>query len=332
MTNLNIRSFFRKVFKHYISWVGTGLVFLATILAVITPYWDWLDKYIKTTPAKYVITIFFMVFVMLICMVVALSQELWKRPVEAEQPSPEEILAKITLPIPKYHCNYKRKLMKVEKEIFLDGTVKVEARVELIATDVVDASHHIKSQIDERGTTIENYKFELLEGFSSVGEITYEEQSRTLKSVHNVIRFSPPLKRDDYAHYRYKETYENVHLMYLEEILEKIKAGKIIVIRPSEGTNYLITAPTEKLQVSIVFPERYEVKPFYDVCYGHSNLARQEEEYKRIKEYFKAYRKFNRWYVEFEIPKPEMGLAYHLKWEPPTKEKYEKLIRPNTEV
>lgn len=265
-------------------------------------------------------------------MVVALSQELRKRPVGAEQPSPKEILAKITSPIPKYHCNYKRKLMKVEKEIFLDGTVKVEARVELIATDVVDASHHIKSQIDERGTTIENYKFELLEGFSSVGEITHEEQSRTLKSVHNVIRFSPPLKRDDYAHYRYKETYGNVHLMYLEEILEKIKAGKMIVIRPSEGTNYLITAPTEKLQVSIVFPERYEVKPFYDVCYGHSNLARQEEEYKRIKEYFKAYRKFNRWYVEFEIPKPEMGLAYHLKWEPPTKEKYEKLIRPNTEV
>lgn len=148
------------------------------------------------------------------------------------------------------------------------------------------------------------------------------------KSVFFNVEFSPALQKNATANIGIIEEFDNgFYRMTQEEIIEMIKNNSWIVDQPYEMEILPIRYPIEKLTFRVILPKNYKISgdEFWDVVIGYSR-SRAFEEYTRIKDEncFKFYEGDNMF--EMIVNKPKISLGYCIKWKPPSKKEYERLL------
>ena len=83
----------------------------------------------------------------------------------------------------------------------------------------------------------------------------------------------------------------------------------------------------------MILPKNYNIsgEEYWDVTIGDSKNKAIGEYTRTKKKEEKCFKKYHSKdgsiILELEVDKPEIGLSYGLKWIPPTKEEYEKLLK-----
>lgn len=245
----------------------------------------------------------------------------------------------------------KRKAIEEIKDIYDDTLDKMSKEFGFKMNERVCEG---KINLDGSAIFIEKIKLEVLEGaVSSVdhfafawGDTVLKDFKVTISGVaegstissrtivqesQNVIillEFSPALQRK--ANYEIREEMgKGIYAMTREEILDQIKENKWIMDEPYEVWTPLVVYPTDKLISRVILPKDYQIggEELWDVTVGFRN--RDTGEYKRLKNEncFSTKKEGDMQILELTISNPKIGHRYLIKWKPPFKKDYEKLLQ-----
>lgn len=142
------------------------------------------------------------------------------------------------------------------------------------------------------------------------------------KGIRFQILFDPALSGD--ASYEIEEELFGAIALTREEVMKQIKLGKWAFDEPYENHSFLCKFETDRHVTRAVFPATYAIggKEFWDVTTGYTG-NRESHEYQdllksgRIR--FEDVVRNDQRILELEITKPRPGLAYWVKWIPPTR-------------
>lgn len=221
--------------------------------------------------------------------------------------------------------------IEIETKIDIDGSFTSTRNMEL---EVIDSElDSIESHYLVFGDNTFIKPVIKVSGNAGDSKITGEIIQKGDKSIIYVVEFSPALKKGE------KVTYEITHkgksggfAMHRDFISEMINKRKWRYKEPYEEDGFRIAYPIKKLIKKTILPVNYNVRgrEYLDVLIGDGS-DRAIGEYNRIKkkekECFSKDKPDNKIILKLEVDRPEMGLTYSLKWIPPTKKEYKKLLK-----
>jgi len=231
-----------------------------------------------------------------------------------------------------YH-GYEYDYIEVEINIKIDGSSINKTIYEMISkSDSLNSKEHFSFFI---GCAKANINNEISLGSDSKAEdsdISFQNINVNKHLCLSKLLFSPNLKTGKRATYIITQKIEKgVYLMTLEEILKKIAKGEWATKEPCEAHRQRVKYPLKKLVCKIIFPKEYKIKGehFFDVTFLNS-CSRHEEEYNRlIKNNSCPTPEIvgDNKIVTLTVDHPKIGLEYWVKWQPPPREEYQKILQ-----
>ena len=148
-----------------------------------------------------------------------------------------------------------------------------------------------------------------------------------------IVKFSPALNSRSNPKIKYKieeSAGKGMFLMTRDEILDCIREGKWVLNEPYAFLRYFVRNHIKKLIIIVSLPEKYKITTnddFWDVVIGDSN-SRACDEYEKLKKMkcFSQDIKWNKRVMKLEVNDPKVGLSYMIKWIPPAKEEYKRIL------
>lgn len=226
---------------------------------------------------------------------------------------------------------FKYDKMEIETNIDADGSFTWTRNIELEVVDYDLESREYRAIVFGDNKLIDpNIE---VTGDAGDSKIYHRITQRGDKSIMFVVEFSPALKKGRKATYSIIEKYgPGGYAMDRDCISDMIKKSEWRYNEPYEEDTSKVTYPIKKLIKKTVLPMNYNIsgREYWDVVIG-DGTTRAIGEYNRIKKnegkYFSKEEIDNKTILKLDIDNPEIGLSYVLKWIPPTKEEYEKLLK-----
>jgi hypothetical protein len=305
----------------------TWIILLGLITIIGSGYtaFDGLNLFISESETGRIILIVSCIF--LLALVWYIGCKWWKQRGKVEE--------NVDLAAEKYGFRYNE--IEIESVVHADGSGvwKRNFDLEVVGPEIEAIEHRaivfgdskiIKPSINVSGTA---------EG----SKISYKTIQQSDKSIIFVIDFSPSLKKGGKAKYTIEEKYgPGFYAMDSNFILDMIKKGAWPCNEPYEEDSYKIAYPTNRLIKKVILPKNYDIsgKEYWEVIIGDSSSIAIGE-YNRIKkeedkDFKVTYSEEGNRILKLTVDKPEIGLSYGLKWIPPTKEEYEKILEESKGV
>ena len=226
---------------------------------------------------------------------------------------------------------FKYDKMEIETNIYADGSFTWTRNIELEVVDYELESREYNANVFGDNKLIDS-NIEVT-GDAGDSKIYHRITQRGDKSINFVVDFSPALKKGRKATYTIIEKYgPGGFAMDRDCISDMIKKNEWRYNEPYEEDTSKVNYPIKKLIKKTILPMNYNVsgREYWDVVIG-DGTTRAIGEYNRIKKnegkYFSKEEIDNKTILKLDIDNPEIGLSYVLKWIPPTKEEYEKLLK-----
>jgi len=289
------------------------ITLLVIIFGSLVAYCDFVKKIISKEWGYLLVAIIFVAFLWLICLLCQLMIEK-----KATKKEIEKIKDIETLLSEMY--GFRRRFVKQEMEIKMDGSAECKTTIEVVATKYeLSSCYH-----EEFITGVENPEKDQLrlEPYAiNPGKrtIKFPVTERGLDYVHWLTEFIPPLKPgEEPVSYGYRLHRKNTHVMTSE-------AGKAPNF-PQERTSYQIIYPTDYLETRLLFPLKYFPKVSFMVYMAYErNKALFEFERLKAENCFAQKKEGEQLEVKLCIRSPKLGFIYQIEWEPLSESEYEEI-------
>ena len=316
MSNTEEKHPIRKLLENVWSIIVVGLVVIFG--GVIVAFSSLNDLLLVNEVARYIFIVVFILFLALLWF----NVYIWWRQ-GAIFIDPIDLAAK--------KFGFKNDKMEMETNIYADGSFTWTRNIELEVVDYELESREYSAYVLGDNKLIDpNIE---VTGDAGDSKIYHRITQKGDKSIIFVVEFSPALKKGRKATYSIIEKYgPGGYAMDRDFISDMIKKSKWKYNEPYEEDTSKVTYPIKKLIKKTVLPMNYNIggKEYWDVVIG-DGTTRAIGEYNRIKKkeekYFSKEEIDNKTILKLDIDNPEIGLSYVLKWIPPTKEEYEKLLK-----
>lgn len=219
---------------------------------------------------------------------------------------------------------------KVESEelINIDGSKVAKRHVEIEVTkgELSAREHRFWIWGD---AAVSEYEIDVF-GDGDGSRITWKTVQRGPQGSNTIVEFSPPLEVGQKPKYTIVEKFgPGTYAMTQDEVLQYIKANKWITDEPYVAKVYLISFPTTQFISRVILPKEFPItgREFWDVKIGEGD-SRAHDEFERLKREgcFTMRVIGNLLILELTVMNPQIGLSYWIKWKPPFREEYERLI------
>jgi len=220
--------------------------------------------------------------------------------------------------------------VKIEKEVKLDGGCRTIRTYRLRATrNGLSLRRHFHEA--GVGSWIAHNKTDFRVSKGSEEHIIKESiiEKTDTRCIRDV-KFMPPLHKDDEVEYRLISETEKSFLMTKEDILGRIQEGNWVSDEVCEYTRFYTLYPTENLVFEVTFPEGYRIEgeKLFDVTVGKGiqtfsdGLKTIEKNNGFSAEVLEGPNGSKRTTLRLVVEKPDMGMAYWIRWVPPSTKDY----------
>lgn len=215
-----------------------------------------------------------------------------------------------------------------EDMIEMDGSKvsKREIEIEVLKGELSSKEHRTWIWSD---AAIKGYQVRVF-GDADESKITWKTVQASSQSFTTIVEFSPPLKIGNKAKYTILENFgPGTYAMTQEEVLEYVKLNKWITDEPYLVRLFLITFPAQELISRVVLPKEFPIsgREYWDVKIGEGD-SRAYNEYERLKSEgcFTTDMIGNSRLLQLRVKNPKMGLSYWIKWKPPFRKDYDRIL------
>ena len=286
---------------------------LVLIFGSLVDYCEFVKKTISKQWGPFLVAIIFVAFLWLICLLCRLMAEKKSTKREIEKIKDVQMLLSDMY-------GFRRKSVRHETEIKIDGSAESKATIEVVATKYeLSCCYH-----EEFITGVENPEKDQLqiETYAiNPGKriIKFPITARGLDYIQWLAEFIPPLKPgEESVCYGYRVHRKNIHAM-------TSKARKAPHF-PWERTSYQIIYPTDYLEIRLLFPPKYFPKVSFMVYIAYErNKALFEFERLRVENCFTQKREGEQLEVKLCVGSPKLGFIYQIEWEPLSESEYEEI-------
>jgi hypothetical protein len=218
-----------------------------------------------------------------------------------------------------------RKSLTSRVSVDLDGTVRHanEITIESISEQLASVEHELSLLSPFK---IEDFEFDFFDGStSSDAKVTRGLRSEGDKAVLWYVTFSPPLGLGQTATYSYEARMKGLYPLTQEAAAACADEGD----EARAHEEWIIVAPTEKLDFCMRFPRGYAISaPRFSVLTGLSDhVDKSQVDALRRASAFSAARTGGEWELRLVVSQPRIGSQYRISWQPPTQTEYDQLVR-----
>lgn len=231
----------------------------------------------------------------------------------------------------KHEPKFCESYLEIDNNIEIDGSSKLTRIIEVEVFKGTLASRDYRISLSGN-TTLSGYSSEITK-ISGISDIIINTITIDSQNAIYIVKFSPELNSRNNPKIKYKieeSAGKGTFLMTRDEILDCIKEGKWVLNEPYAFMRYFVRNPIKKLITIVNLPEKYKITTnddFWDIVIGDSN-SKAYDEYKRLKKMkcFSQDIKWNKRVMKLEVNNPKVGLSYMIKWIPPAKEEYNRVL------
>jgi len=226
---------------------------------------------------------------------------------------------------------HKDNLYESESNICIDGTAVITRKIALEVIKGMMSSQEFLHYSPIAG--IRDYGVKVSKTMCK-SDISVDVVEKTSTTVRFVVKFFPPLDEGEKASYTIREEFgKGTYPMTAEEIFNYMKTGKWL--SPYVDKSFLVKHPVRKLILSVLLPKNYKItttEDFFDVKKGGFYGSRSSQEYEllRKRKCFSREVVGDKQRLKLSVDNPKIGLAYVIRWDPPSKKEYERLLHACT--
>ncbi|MCA9926588.1 MAG: hypothetical protein KC421_29670 [Anaerolineales bacterium] len=217
---------------------------------------------------------------------------------------------------------YANEAVKIECEIYSDGSARVERQIQVLAFakyDEIDTYLMVPQMLEKEGSKIQ-INADVLDASRSV---KLKNVKRLLGRTTAELEFFPPLTEGISTTYRIIErTPPNTFILENTEVelIDRKKKGDA-----DEFFGWNINRPTRELIIKIIFPEGFvpreaQSQVRFATAFGFPSIQLQTEEQNRIEVPHQETTSGGRHMAYFNVEFPMTNLIYMLRWLPQLKQ------------